>query len=298
MQSKSGSPLAATAIFFTLGALLAFTWDQTPSLESLQSDQEDIQEVNAQTYQELEDLFEHYEYTWPPTQQLSKFIITRKFPANVSTISDPSFRKEFFIKILYPIVELENLALERQHSFAIAIRDQNQWPEDANTSAWLIDTLAEYKVVNKDFDKAINQLIDKLDSVPTKLVIAQAAIESGWGTSRFALEGNSLFGQWTYAKNMGLTPTDREQGKRHQVRAFKNLRMSVRSYLQNINKNHAYRELRLLRKKARDNNLRPNALQLAEGLFRYSQRGHEYVKEIKQIINSKTLRAVPSFQDT
>jgi len=122
--------------------------------------------------------------------------------------------------------------------------------------------------------------------------LAQAAIESGWGTSRFALQGNSLFGQWTWVEGNGIAPTERAEGATHSVKAFDSLRASVRDYLLNLNTNKAYEHLRDLRQQLRDQGREPDAHIMAAGLSKYSQRGDHYVDEVRAIINSADLAQI------
>jgi len=121
------------------------------------------------------------------------------------------------------------------------------------------------------------------------LAMAQAAIESGWGTSRFAIHGNAIFGQWTTAGGRGLVPTGREEGKTHKVRAFDRLSDSVNAYILNLNTHRAYRGLRELRQEARKDGKRPNGLVLAAGLEPYSERGEEYVELLRSLIRVNRL---------
>jgi cytochrome c oxidase subunit 2 len=123
-----------------------------------------------------------------------------------------------------------------------------------------------------------------VDAVPAALVLAQAANESGWGTSRFAQEANNLFGMWTWDKDAGLLPERRAANARHFVRVFNNLRGAVDNYLHTINTGPAYRELRMLREQQRLRGEPLSAWKLAAGLSRYSERGEEYVAEIRSII--------------
>jgi Bax protein len=128
-----------------------------------------------------------------------------------------------------------------------------------------------------------------MDTLPPSLVLAQAANESGYGTSRFALEGNNLFGLWTYVKGTGLVPLKRPRGQTHEVRRFPSLYDSVRAYMNNLNVHRAYRPLRELRSLLRSRGLELRGVDLAAGLRHYSPRREAYVKEIRSIIRGNDL---------
>ena len=127
-----------------------------------------------------------------------------------------------------------------------------------------------------------------MDIIPVSLAIAQAAIESGWGTSRFALEGNALYGQWTWT-NDGITPAAADTGSTHKVMKFKYLKASVRAYQRNLNTHSGYKEFRMARAELRDNRRNLDGIILATYLDRYAETGKEYVKIIKQIIKQNNL---------
>ena len=136
----------------------------------------------------------------------------------------------------------------------------------------------------------IDELLRRVDVIPVSLAIAQAAEESGWGTSRFAQTGNALFGQWTVASDIGIVPEDREDGMTHKIKAFDNLAQSVAAYMRNLNTHRAYREFRQKRQGQRQWGEALDGHALASTLLRYSQRGDKYVKSIRTIMNANGLR--------
>jgi len=121
------------------------------------------------------------------------------------------------------------------------------------------------------------------------LAIAQAAKETGWGTSRFALEGNALFGQWTFGGD-GIKPLGIDKDKTHKIMKFQILQASVRAYYRNLNTHSSYREFRKFRASARDNDEKVDSLILADYLERYAATGLEYTKILKQIIRQNALQ--------
>jgi len=129
-----------------------------------------------------------------------------------------------------------------------------------------------------------------MDEVPVSLALAQAAKETGWGTSRFAIEGNALFGQWTWSGE-GIKPAgaDSSDGD-HKVMKFKVLKASVRAYQRNLNTHNSYREFRLARAIMRDNEEELDSLTLANYLDKYAATGKEYTKVLKKIIEQNSLK--------
>ena len=127
-----------------------------------------------------------------------------------------------------------------------------------------------------------------MDIIPTSIALAQAAKESGWGTSRFALEGNAIFGQWTWS-GQGIAPLDRESNKNHKILKFPILRASVKAYQNNLNTHKSYSKFRQKRSVLRDKNKEIKGLELTETLNNYAQTGLEYTKKLNQIIKQNRL---------
>ena len=130
----------------------------------------------------------------------------------------------------------------------------------------------------------VDLLLPHVDILPVSIALAQSAIESGWGTSRFLREGNAPFGQWTTASFKGIVPLQRESGKTHKIRAFKNLYASVHSYIFNLNTHRAYRGFRAMRKTMRVSGGHLDSLALIKSLRAYSEKGDVYVKMLRRVI--------------
>lgn len=130
----------------------------------------------------------------------------------------------------------------------------------------------------------VDGLLDRVDAVPPALVMAQAAKESGWGRSRFAVEGNNLFGHWCYVKGCGIVPKQRPAGQQHEVARFKSPAHAVERYLHNLNTHESYADLRLLRRQMRDADQALDAQRLATGLLFYSERREAYVEEVQSMV--------------
>ena len=153
----------------------------------------------------------------------------------------------------------------------------------------LQELATRYRIKSEDPAEIHRQLMLKVDKVPPSLVKAQAAIESAWGTSRFAVEGNNYFGQWCFKEGCGLVPEARPEGKYHEVRLFSSPQASVNSYMRNLNTHPSYEELRSLRAQARVQEGPISGYALAEGLRSYSTRGEEYIADVQRMIRTNAL---------
>ena len=150
---------------------------------------------------------------------------------------------------------------------------------------WLNAKFKQYGIKYKD----ILSLKIRMDVIPTSLTIAQAAKETGWGTSRFAIEGNALFGQWTYSGS-GIKPLKASEEENHKVMKFQILKASVRAYHRNLNTHSSYRKFRMKRAEARDNDESLDSILLADYLDKYAETGDEYTKILKKIITQNNLK--------
>jgi Bax protein len=137
-------------------------------------------------------------------------------------------------------------------------------------------------------DATLREYLYVIDVIPISLVLSQAAIESGWGKSRFFKKAKNIFGQWTWS-GKGLEPLKRDSGKKHKIKIFPSFQSSVRAYLINLNKGWGYKDLRDLRQMLRDKNQKLSGYALAEGLIKYSQKREEYIKILKSFIKGNKL---------
>ena len=204
-------------------------------------------------------------------------------PQEMKNIESSKKRKDLFIKIVLPLILSENNRIKRDRKMLFKILNKNN-----NTKAeinWLSKKFKQYGVVKKD----LSTLKIRMDEIPVSLVLAQAAKETGWGSSRFAIEGNALFGQWTYSGE-GLKPAASEKSDKHKVATFSVLKASVRAYQRNLNTHPSYREFRKARAIQRDNDEKLNSLELANYLNEYAQTGAEYTKVLKKIIQQNKLQ--------
>ena len=205
-------------------------------------------------------------------------------PSEIKKIENTKKKKNLFIQIILPLILEENnrIKLDRKKLFTILNKNMNSDSE----KKWLKSKFQQYGVINND----LSTLKVRMDIVPVSLAIAQAAKETGWGTSRFAIEGNALFGQWTWSgegiKPAGVDPED----SNHKVMKFKVLKASVRAYQRNLNTHGSYRQFRSARANMRDNDDDLDSLLLADYLDKYAATGKEYTKIIKQIIKQNNLQ--------
>ncbi|TNF34610.1 MAG: glucosaminidase [Gammaproteobacteria bacterium] len=207
-------------------------------------------------------------------------------------------KKEFFFFAIAPLVLAANeeVLADREKLLALLDKHQDNTPWTDEERQWL-SLLAEHYGVDGEPGEvdAHEDLLLRVDAVPTSLVLAQAAAESGWGTSRFASEGNALFGQWTWSGE-GITPKEQRTATKgnYQIKAFETPEDSVRSYLHNLNTGHAYHGLREHRQHLRSQQKPVTGHDLADGLLKYSERGQAYVDEIRALIRINRLHATDS----
>ena len=209
-------------------------------------------------------------------------------PQDMNEIQQADERKQLFLEMMLPLVLMANERIERDRSRVVQLAVRLKKGEElaAADQRWLDRMYQSYKVK----PGKIQSLLARVDVVPVSLALAQAAIESGWGSSRFAREGNALFGEWTWGDaNKGIVPESRDEGKTHKIRAFDSPLDSVASYLHNLNTHKAYRELRSMRAAARREGVPLQGMELTKGLARYSEKGLEYVDLLQLVIRSNDL---------
>ena len=214
--------------------------------------------------------------------QKVKPIYLTKLPKDIKTLGDTKKKRELFIKIVLPLIlnENEKITENRKKLFKILAKNFNTVGE----RVWLMRRFKEYKIKDQDLVK----LKMRMDIIPVSIALAQAANESGWGTSRFALEGNALFGQWTWSKK-GISPKNKDPDKSHKVLQFQILKASVRAYKNNLNTHNAYQEFREARAQLRQENKQITGLDLIKYLKNYAAIGDKYVSIIEGIIEKNSL---------
>ncbi len=214
-------------------------------------------------------------------------------PPDFAAIKDVKARKEAFFDYLLPKIYEANDEVARERAWLSSLAEQivgGSLPTDVQL-AELTKIESRYALADTR-DTIVNRvarLLRRVDVVPASLVLAQAAKESGWGTSRFALEGNNYFGIWCFYEGCGLTPRSRLPGRNHEVATFDSVADGVRYYIRTINTHSAYADLRKMRANARQAKQALPGEALANGLVRYSERGMAYVREIQSMIRYNQL---------
>ncbi len=200
----------------------------------------------------------------------------------MENLKSVQLKKETFIKIVLPLIVAENeKILDDREKLKVLI--DKKFTSDTEKQ-WLRQKLLEYKVKKSD----LKELMFRMDMIPVSIALAQAAKESGWGTSRFALEGNAIFGQWTW-DGQGIAPLKRDGNKSHKILKFPILRASVKAYKNNLNTHKSYFKFREKRKQLREKNKNITGLALTGTLKNYAQTGSEYTKILNQIITQNRL---------
>ncbi len=217
-----------------------------------------------------------------------------------SVYSDVKQKKTAFFDYMLPLVLAGNQSIAEQRAALEEMADQ------VNDLSFfqrrtLLQLADRYGVESKpveltalDHQPIIDQLLLRVAPLPPSLVLSQAAIESAWGTSRFARQGNNLFGQWCYQKGCGLVPLRRSADSKHEVAKFDTVAAAVEAYLHNLNTHRAYRDLRLLRAELSTSASAASGHQLAQTLLYYSELRQAYVDEVQAVIRINNLRGYDS----
>ena len=262
--------------------------------------EENKSEINLVRYttSEIDSLFKEVNYNLKDVRdtKLVKPVDIGLLPNEIKNIENTKKRKEMFIKIILPLIVKENnkIRIDRKRLFTILNKNSNTDIE----KKWLEKKYKQYGVRKND----LSTLKIRMDEIPVSLAIAQAAKETGWGTSRFALKGNALFGQWTWSGE-GLKPKNADEGEDHKVMKFHSLQLSVRAYLRNLNTHSTYKNLRKSRTELRNQNKPLDSMILSRHLDKYAETGNQYIEVLQKIIKQNNLkdfdeaRLLPSSKD-
>ena len=249
--------------------------------------EENNSEINLVRYttSEIASLFKEVNYNLKDVRdtKLVKPIDIGLLPNEIKNLGSTKKRKDMFIKIVLPLIVKENskIRIDRKRLFTILNKNSNTDIE----KKWLEKKYKQYGTRQND----LLTLKIRMDEIPVSLAIAQAAKETGWGTSRFALKGNALFGQWTWSGE-GLKPKEADKDQGHKVMKFNVLQASVRAYQRNINTHSSYLKFREERAKLRDLGLKLDSLKLVSHLDQYAETGNQYVEVLKKIIIQNELK--------
>ena len=253
--------------------------------------------LDASTAEDLQTELDRHGYEWPPSAAVPR-INVKRFPDDMDEL-DTEARKSVFLRSLLPLILRENAELQyHRNRLEGLLAGTTSVPEPGTQDHAYLRRLQDRFRVSGPLDHPDTReaLLRRVDEIPVSLALAQAANESGWGTSRFTREANNLFGEWTWRKEQGIIPAQRAEGATHRIRVFRDLQASVRSYMHNINVGSAYTELRRQRADARTQGNRPDGLTLAAGLVSYSERGEAYVDEIRSMIRQNALQDLPAME--
>mgnify|MGYP001306392338 FL=1 len=265
--------------------------DQQTNLENVYDDidvfisEEDNSNTIRFSASTIEQLFEDTKYNLKSVKETKLVNIGNSIdhlPNEMKKIESVKKRKNLFIQIVLPLIIEENtkIRLDRKKLFAILNKNNNS----KSDKDWLLKKFKQYGVKKND----LSSLKIRMDEIPVSLAIAQAAKETGWGTSRFAQEGNALFGQWTWSGE-GIKPAGADSNSKHKVAKFRVLKASVKAYQRNLNTHSGYKEFRRERAIQRDNDGKLNSLELVKYLDKYAETGVEYTKILKKIIQQNSL---------
>jgi len=251
-----------------------------PEVSKKPYDPENDYTLNTQT---VLNLFKDLEYDLDDVrnEKIVKPIYFTRLPKDLHEMKSVTRKKETFLKILLPLVVAENARIKKDKKYLLKILKENQNKKNTN---WINKKYKEYKISNKN----INELMERMDVIPASIALAQGAKESGWGTSRFALEGNAIFGQWTW-NGVGIEPLEKVDGQKHKILKFPILRASVKAYITNLNTHSGYKNFRKKRLELRENNKNLSGLDLIHELSNYAQTGKEYTKILEKIIKQNDL---------
>jgi uncharacterized FlgJ-related protein len=267
-----------------------------------------VERFEFSSYADVEPLMERFNYTpesWQAgVREVPRIYLTTIPPRWRDSVSDEvsvQVKKRIFFRTLAPLVLRANelILVDRERLTKLAKKVRTETPLDPQERLWLAELAGRYRVVDDQesppepdgLGGVVEELLLRVDMVPLSLVLAQGAEESGWGTSRFAAEGNAIFGQWTWDE-AGITPENqRKELGDYRIAAFETPLQSVMAYLQNLNSHPAYAELRGKRAELRSQGLRLSGYELAKTLTRYSERGPEYVDSLHAIMRVNNLEA-------
>ncbi len=261
-----------------------FSWNIFEDIDVFGKNEEDKdpQRLSAST---IEQLFKENGYNLEKVKETKLVNVGNqlsRLPKELKNIESSKKRKKLFIQIVLPLIIEENIKIRFDRKKLFEILNKNNTTK--RDKAWLDLKFKQYGIKNNDLSK----LKIRMDEIPVSLAIAQAAKETGWGSSRFAQEGNALFGQWTWSGE-GIKPLDVEKGEKHKVAKFKILKASVRAYQRNINTHSSYKQFRIERAIQRDNDEKLDSLRLVIFLEKYAETGKEYTEVLKKIIIQNNL---------
>ena len=247
---------------------------------------------------DLVNVFEENNYNYESVLMHKKVpnLYISSLPEDFSKISSSSMKKSLFVRSILPLIVKENNKIESLN-YRIKNLKSNFNKISRSDALWLKKMMTSYKVKSND----INDLIIKIDIIPVSIALGQAAIESGWGTSRFAMEGNALYGQWSWKTGSGIVPKERDVNEVYEIKSFLSLSNSVASYMKNLNTHQNYKNFRINRKLLREHNIPVLGSYLYQYLDKYAVDSN-YSNTLKKIIDTNNFEELENveiqFMDT
>jgi Bax protein len=254
--------------------------------------------IKAYHHKNLQQIFSNHEYSWSQLHLGVPPLVLKKFPDDLHRITTTQQKKNLFFSSILPMAMLANEEISQQRATLDAIFQNFDQMETISTQQKkeIDEITARYRVKKDPLTNASARamLFRRVDTIPESLVLAQAANESGWGTSRFSRQANNIFGEWTFTPGQGIVPENRPEGEIYEVRRFPSLYQSVRSYMRNINTHRAYTSLRKKREELRRSSLDVSGVKLSLELDNYSTRRQAYSREIQALIKANRLEELTS----
>ncbi|WP_122893721.1 glucosaminidase domain-containing protein [Arcobacter peruensis] len=219
----------------------------------------------------------------------SSAIFAKGMPKEYFEIKDREKQKIYFFEYIYKLSKNENEKILKERNFVKNVLNSNLLNIDTNSDEFLklLKIKKKYRI-KKLYD--LKSYMSKIDVIPPALSLSQAAIESGWGKSRFVKEANNIFGHWTYSSKIGMIPKQRNAGAKHFIRVFKTMQASVNAYMLNLNRNNAYKAFHKKRYAIRLKNKKPTGLELSQTMINYSGIAEEYLRILKKVILKNNLK--------
>ena len=242
---------------------------------------------NDLSTKDLSNIFEKHAYLIDSVREIKQVpdIVINKFPYDFNEINSTKLKKSLFIKTLLPLIIRENNKIIDTRNRIMKIQSSSVNYIKRSEALWLKRQYIKYKVKNHNFD----DLLLRVDIVPVSIALAQAAIESGWGTSRFVTEGNALFGQWSWNKGSGIVPIERDIAETYEIKSFNSLSDSIASYMKNLNTNNNYSDFRKFRNEFKSNIDSIDSLRLLKFLVKYAE-NKNYSNILEKIIVKNKLK--------
>jgi Bax protein len=208
---------------------------------------------------------------------------------NFASYNDVKEKKRAFFAYLLPEIRRQNSIVEKEREMVFSLQQVYTDMKQLNQHELEVFEMLKQKyklniVKNVAIEDILSQLIIRVDTIPEQLILVQAANESGWGTSRFAVNGYNFFGLWCFREGCGFVPRLRSDEAKHEVAKFRDLSHSVMTYIRNLNRLYAYQGLRQIRLQLRQDKKPVTAKALSQGLMSYSERGQDYIDELHSML--------------